>query len=67
MIIIEKSKDAYGAFSPDITGCVAIGASLREVKKLIRVAIEFHIEGLRSDGLEIPSTSSKANYLKVAA
>ena len=66
LIIIEKSKDGYGAFSPDITGCIAVGDTRREVKKLIKEAIEFHLEGLKEDGLDLPVPRSEAEYLSIA-
>jgi predicted RNase H-like HicB family nuclease len=66
LIIIEKSKDGYGAFSPDIPGCIAVGDTRREVKKLIKEAIEFHLEGLKEDGLELPRARTKAEYLSIA-
>lgn len=66
LIIIEKSKDGYGAFSPDIPGCIAIGDTRREVKKLIKEAIQFHLEGLKEDGLDVPVPRSEAEYLSIA-
>jgi predicted RNase H-like HicB family nuclease len=66
LIVIEKSKNGFGAFSPDIPGCVAVGDTRREVKELIREAIQFHLEGLKEDGLELPRPSSKAEYLSIA-
>lgn len=49
-IVIEKSPTGYGAYVPDLPGCVAVAETEAEVRDLIREAIEFHLEGLRDDG-----------------
>ncbi|RMF16346.1 MAG: type II toxin-antitoxin system HicB family antitoxin [Candidatus Dadabacteria bacterium] len=66
-IVIEKSQNNYAAYVPDLPGCVATGDSVAEAEQLIREAIEFHIEGLREEGLEVPQPSSKVEYVEVAA
>jgi len=66
-VIIEKGPESYGAYAPDLPGCVAVGESRKEVVKLIQEAIEFHIEGMKEDGLPIPSPSSEVEYIEVAA
>lgn len=53
-IVIEKSASGYGAYVPDLPGCVAVAESIEETEQLIAEAIEFHIEGLREDGVENP-------------
>ncbi len=53
-VVIERSETGYGAYVPDLPGCVAAGETLAETERLIREAVEFHLEGLREDGhLEI--------------
>ncbi|MBK7565728.1 conserved hypothetical protein [Candidatus Propionivibrio aalborgensis] len=66
-IVIEKSESNYSAYVPDLPGCVATGASIRQVETEIREAIEFHIEGLREDGNLIPLPSSQVEYVDIAA
>ena len=66
-IVIEKGDGNYGAYVPDLPGCVATGATIEEVQREIHEAIEFHIEGLRADGLPIPEASSRVDYVEVAA
>lgn len=63
-VVIEKAKSNYSAYVPDLPGCVAAGASVEEVEREIRAAIRFHIEGLKEDGLPIPSPSSIAEYVE---
>ena len=65
MVIIEKGPDSWGAYVPDLPGCVAAGESREEVVKLIREAVEFHLEGLREEGERIPKPSSEIEYVDV--
>jgi len=54
VVIYEKGASGYGAYVPDLPGCVAAGSSLAEVKRLIKGAIELHLEGMQEDGEKIP-------------
>ena len=65
-IVIEKGEANYGAYVPDLSGCVATGVTVGETRQSIREAIEFHIEGLRADGLPIPEPSSRVKYVEIA-
>ena len=53
-IVIEKTGTGYSAYSPDIPGCIATGGTRQEVKKNIKEAIEFHLEGLTMEKQKIP-------------
>ena len=64
-VVIEKGERNYSACVPDLPGCVSVGDTLEEVKAEIREAIEFHLEGMREDGLPIPKPSSRADYVEV--
>ena len=64
-IIIEKGPRSYGAYVPDLPGCVAAADTLEEVKKLIAEAIPFHIEGMRLHGETVPAPSSVTDYVEV--
>ena len=57
VVIFEKGENSYGAYVPDLPGCVAAAKTLDEVQVLIAEAIEFHIEGLREQGAVIPPPS----------
>jgi len=59
-VVIEKGKDGYGAFVPDLPGCVAVGDTAEEVADLIREAIQFHIEGLQRDGEPVPPAVARS-------
>jgi len=67
LIIIEKTGTGYSAYSPDLPGCVATGKTREETENEMKEAIEFHIEGLRLNGDEVPKPSSLASYCEVAA
>lgn len=64
-IIIEKGPTSYGAYVPDLPGCVAAAETLAEVKTLIAEAIPLHLEGLREDGLPIPEPNTECEYVEV--
>ena len=66
-IVIEKSENNYGAWAPDLPGCVAVGDSVDEVERLMREAIELHLAGMREDGDPIPPPTVLVNYVDVAA
>jgi len=66
-IVIEKGETSYGAYVPDLPGCVAAAETRAEVLRLIKEAIEFHLEGLKEDGLEVPKPNSSLEYVEVAA
>ena len=66
-IVIEKAQGNYSAYVPDLPGCVATGATVTEVESEIREAIAFHLEGLREDGLPVPSGASRVEYVEVVA
>jgi predicted RNase H-like HicB family nuclease len=64
-IVIEKGPTSYGAYVPDLPGCVAVANTAAEVKKLIAEAVPLHLEGLREDGLPIPDPATECEYLDV--
>ncbi len=64
-VVIEKGERNFSAYVPDLPGCVAVGGTLEEAKAEIREAIEFHLEGMRKEGLPIPKPSSSADYVEV--
>lgn len=66
-IVIERAENNYSAYVPDLPGCVATGATVQETETQIREAIEFHIAGLREDGIPVPQPSSRVEYVDVPA
>lgn len=67
VVIVEKGENSFGAYVPDLPGCVAAAETKEEVIELIQGAIEFHIEGLREDGLPVPEPSSSSELVEVRA
>jgi predicted RNase H-like HicB family nuclease len=67
LVVVERGKTSYGAYVPDLPGCVAVGESRREALKLIREGIRLHIKAMREAGESIPEPSSKSEIVKVRA
>lgn len=65
-IVIERADGNYCAYVPDLPGCIATGTTVEEAGKTIREAIEFHLDGLRQDGLQIPPPSSRVGYVEIS-
>lgn len=67
LIVIEKTETGYSAYSPDLPGCVSTGATREEVEQNMREAVDFHLDGLKLEGLEIPKPTTSSAYIEVAA
>jgi len=65
LIVIEKAKKNYSAYSPDLPGCIATGQTVEEVEKNIYEAIEMHLEGMKEDNISIPASTAIAEYMVV--
>ena len=65
-IVIERAEGNYAAYVPDLPGCVANGATQREVENRIRSAIALHLAGLRADGLVVPEPTSRVAVIQSA-
>jgi predicted RNase H-like HicB family nuclease len=65
LVVIEKAKNNYSAYSPDLPGCVATGATREEAERNMHEAIELHVRGLQEDKLPIPKSRSYAEYVVV--
>lgn len=67
LVVVEKSENGYGAYVPDLPGCVAASETREEVVLLIQEAIEFHLEGLQKSGEPIPPPTSQSEIVEVHA
>jgi len=67
MVVIERGETSWGAHVPDLPSCVAVGETREEVRQLIREAIEFHIDGLKQEGLPVPVPTSEGEFVEVGA
>ncbi len=65
LIIIEKANGNYSAYSPDLPGCIATGATREEAEKNMHEAIEIHVRGLIEDNLPVPDSTSFADYVTI--
>jgi predicted RNase H-like HicB family nuclease len=66
-IVVEKAAANYAAYVPDLPGCVATGETVEETERLLREAIEVHVEGMKEDGLPVPEPSSVVDYVEISA
>jgi predicted RNase H-like HicB family nuclease len=64
-VIVEKGSTSWGAYVPDLPGCIAAGATREEALMLIREAIEFHVEGLRQQGEAVPEPHSFSELVEI--
>ena len=67
LVVIEEGENGFGAYVPDLPGCIAAAASREEVGRLIHEAIQFHLDGLAEDGLPIPLPHSSSEVVEVGA
>lgn len=66
-VIFEKTETGWSAYVPDLPGLGAAGASFEETERLIREGIEFHIEGLRADGVAVPEPTTRVLEVAISA
>jgi predicted RNase H-like HicB family nuclease len=66
LVVVEKGPESYGAYVPDLPGCVAAGETKEEALSLIREAIEFHLEGLKEERQPIPAPTSFGELVEVS-
>ncbi len=66
-VLVERGVTSYGAYVPDLSGCVAVAATREEVEQLIQEAIVFHLEVMPLAGLPIPEPTSDAITVDIAA
>lgn len=66
-VIVEEGERSWGAYVPDLPGCVVAGETKEEVLQLIREAMEFHLEGLRKQGEPIPRPHSHSEVVEIDA
>ena len=66
LVIIEQGDNSYGAYSPDLPGCVAVGRTREEVERNMHEAIEMHIQGMIEDNEPIPLSYNEAEYVDIS-
>jgi predicted RNase H-like HicB family nuclease len=65
LIVIEQAESNFSAYSPDLPGCVATGETREETERNMLEAIQFHLDGMREDGLPVPQSTAVAEYLVI--
>lgn len=66
LVVLERTERNFGAYAPDLPGCVATGETLEETLQLMREAVALHVRGMEEDGTPIPQPTSTASYVSVA-
>ncbi len=67
LVVVEKGKSSYGAYVPDLPGCVAVATTRRELRKLIREGISLHIQAMQKAGEPVPVPMSKSEIVRIRA
>jgi predicted RNase H-like HicB family nuclease len=67
LIVIERTQTGYSAYSPDLEGCVATGATQQQVEQAMKAAIELHLAGMREQRIEVPTPHSYSVYVDIPA
>jgi len=67
LVVLEKSATGFGAYVPDLPGCVAVGDSREEVRRLIQEAVELHLDDLKESGQPIPPPSTESELIQIDA
>ena len=67
LVVVEATKTGFSAFSPDLDGCIATGKTRKEVETLMKESMQFHLEGMKEDGIRAPAPHSYPTYCEVFA
>jgi len=67
LVVVEKAKSGYSAYSPDLPGCVATGSTQKRTVARMESAIRFHLDGLRAEGQRVPSPRAFSTYVEIPA
>lgn len=67
LVIVEETATGFSAYSPDLPGCIATGSTRQDVEREMAAAVAFHIDGLRAEGMEIPTPRASSTYVSVPA
>jgi predicted RNase H-like HicB family nuclease len=65
LVVIEKGPASFGAYVPDLPGCVAVAKTRRRVNRLIREAIQLHVEDMRKRGYPIPKPTTASELVEL--
>jgi predicted RNase H-like HicB family nuclease len=67
LIVIEPTQTGFSAYSPDLPGCVSTGRTREQVEQNMRLAVAFHLDGLREDGQAVPEPHTYSVYVELPA
>jgi predicted RNase H-like HicB family nuclease len=66
-VVFEKTETGWSAYAPDLPGLGVVAITLEEAEQLMREGIEFHIAGLREDGLPVPAPATQVRQIAIPA
>ena len=64
-VVVEKGETSFGAYVPDLPGCIATAPTRKELERRIRAAIALHLEGMAEDGIPAPEPSAQVEYVEI--
>lgn len=67
LVVIEQTPSGFSAYSPDLPGCVAAGATHEEATQNMSAAVALHVEGLQLEGLAVPEPHATSAYVDISA
>lgn len=67
LIVIEKTRTGFSAYSPDLPGCIATGGTRKQVEASMKKAVRFHLDGMRAEGIRVPVPRSYSTHVEVPA
>ncbi|MGH9352146.1 MAG: type II toxin-antitoxin system HicB family antitoxin [Terriglobia bacterium] len=67
LVVIERTENGYSAYSPDLDGCSSTGRTVEDAERNMREAIQFHLDGMRLEGLSAPEPHTYSSYIEVSA
>ena len=65
LVVVEKGESSYGAYVPDLPGCVAVGDTREEVEQLMKEALQEHLQMMREENLPLPQSQTEAEYMDI--
>ena len=67
LVVIEKARRGYSAYSPDLPGCVATGTTRAQAERAMRKAMALHLDELRAGGEKVPAPTASSTYVEISA
>jgi len=66
LTILERGATSWGAYAPDVLGCVVADDTRESVKQMFQEALQAHLDWMREDGDLIPPPAAETDTVTVA-